>query len=36
MRNGNKVLVRKPEGKYFGDLQMHGRIILKWILINRV
>jgi hypothetical protein len=33
MRNVNKILVRKPEGKKLSeDLDIDGRIVLKWIL----
>jgi hypothetical protein len=32
-RNANKILIRKPEGRdHFGDLGIHGRIILKWMV----
>jgi hypothetical protein len=37
MRNAYKIFVGKPEGKnYSEDLGVDGRIILDWILENRV
>jgi hypothetical protein len=35
MRNANKILVGKPEGKrLFGRIGVDGRIILQWIFGN--
>jgi hypothetical protein len=32
MRKAYKILVGNPEGKsYFGDLDLYGSIILKWL-----